>query len=145
VAIPDEKKIKEAETKLRSIIGLFSGKRVLLIQCRPEPDSENTNRKRLGHRRIMRYDLKNENYWTLLRSSFIQEIKKSNFDIFLDLDPAFKMTNVFICRSLNPPLRIGLTKPNSEPFFNLLFGRENASYEEKLEGLNDFLKTLELS
>ena len=88
-------------------------------------------------------NLKKQNLYHLLRAQSLKQLAEQPFDVLLDLDPDFSLLNAYLCRLLRPPLRISLSKPYSNAFYNLQYnGKANAPYAKRLERLLQFLKSL---
>jgi len=81
-----------------------------------------------------------QSLWTLWRHPQINTLRKQHFDLLIDIDPANRGYQ-FLCGRLNIPMRIALTKPQIDPYYNLEYsGRAQAPYAQRLEGLLDFLQ-----
>jgi hypothetical protein len=58
------------------------------------------------------------NTWYLPRPDLLRKVKKSTFDLALDLNVRFALPSSFLCRASQAPLRIGFVKPYSDSFYN---------------------------
>jgi hypothetical protein len=55
----------------------------------------------------------------LPRADLLRRLKKSTFDVALDLNVGFALTSCYLCRASAAPLRIGFVKPYADSFYNL--------------------------
>jgi hypothetical protein len=86
--------------------------------------------------------LPKQSYWTLTRSAELNAFVRKRFDVFLDLETGTGLVGAYLCRAMRIPVRIGLAKPGSEKFYNFLYnGKSEASNEQKISGLIQFLKS----
>ncbi|MFH0989138.1 MAG: hypothetical protein V1799_03880 [bacterium] len=58
------------------------------------------------------------NYWYVPRGELRQKMKKSTFDMALDLNISFAFPSAFLCRESLAPLRIGFVKDHADDFYN---------------------------
>lgn len=58
------------------------------------------------------------NAWFLPRGELLRKMKKSTFDVALDLNIRFALPSSYLCRASSAPLRIGFVKPNADSFYN---------------------------
>ena len=56
--------------------------------------------------------------WYLPRTDLLRKVKKSTFDVALDLNIGFALPSSFLCRASQAPLRIGFKKPYADYFYN---------------------------
>lgn len=56
--------------------------------------------------------------WYLPRTDLLRKVKKSTFDVALDLNIGFALPSSFLCRASQAPLRIGFKKPYADSFYN---------------------------
>jgi hypothetical protein len=59
------------------------------------------------------------NSWFLPRPDLLRKVKKSTFDVALDLNRGFALPSSFLCRASQAPLRISFVKPYADSFYNL--------------------------
>jgi hypothetical protein len=58
------------------------------------------------------------NAWFLPRGDLLRKMKKSTFDVALDLNVRFALPSSYLCRASAAPLRIGFVKPYADSFYN---------------------------
>ncbi len=58
------------------------------------------------------------NAWFLPRGDLLRKVKKSTFDVALDLNIRFALPSSYLCRASAAPLRIGFVKPYADSFYN---------------------------
>ena len=58
------------------------------------------------------------NAWYLPRADLLRKMKKSTFDLALDLNIRFALPSSFLCRASQAPLRIGFVKQYADSFYN---------------------------
>ena len=58
------------------------------------------------------------NKWFVPRTDLLRKMKKSTFDVALDLSVRFALASSFLCRASQAPLRIGFVKPFADSFYN---------------------------
>jgi ADP-heptose:LPS heptosyltransferase len=56
--------------------------------------------------------------WYLPRTNLLRKMKKSTFDVALDLNIRFALPSSFLCRASQAPLRIGFVKQYADSFYN---------------------------
>jgi len=54
----------------------------------------------------------------LPRAELLRKMKKSTFDVALDLNIRFALPSSYLCRASAAPLRIGFVKPYADSFYN---------------------------
>lgn len=75
------------------------------------------------------------------QKQFVQIIKKKGFDVVIDLTPDFDFINTFICRASGSKLRVCLSDPIGDPFYNFLIRTEpSLPLEKRYEILVHYLK-----
>jgi hypothetical protein len=85
---------------------------------------------------------KNVHLWSIIRSEHFKELRERHFDVLIDVDPVFNLLSAYLCRVLNPRIRIGFSKPYSLKFYNLLYnGMLSSEYSKRLHGLHRFIKS----
>jgi len=58
------------------------------------------------------------NTWYVPRSDLLRKMKKSTFDVALDLNVRYALPSSFLCRASQAPLRIGFVKQDADCFYN---------------------------
>jgi hypothetical protein len=56
--------------------------------------------------------------WYVPRSDLLRKMKKSTFDVALDLNIRFALPSSYLCRASQAPLRIGFVKQYADSFYN---------------------------
>lgn len=56
--------------------------------------------------------------WYVPRTDLLRKMKKSTFDLALDLNIRFALPSSFLCRATQAPLRIGFVKQYADNFYN---------------------------
>ena len=56
--------------------------------------------------------------WYVPRTDLLRKMKKSTFDVALDLNIRFALPSLFLCRASQAPLRIGFVKQHADNFYN---------------------------
>ena len=56
--------------------------------------------------------------WYVPRTDLLRKMKKSTFDVALDLNIRFALPSSFLCRASQAPLRIGFVKQYADNFYN---------------------------
>jgi hypothetical protein len=56
--------------------------------------------------------------WFLPRADLLRKVKKSTFDVALDLNVGFALPSSFLCRATQATLRVGFVKPYADSFYN---------------------------
>lgn len=59
------------------------------------------------------------NVWFLPRSDLTQKVKKSTFDVAIDLNLDMALPSAYLCRASDARIRVGFVKPYSDTFYNL--------------------------
>lgn len=67
---------------------------------------------------IMTFTPEELNTWFLPRGELLRKMKKSTFDVALDLNIRFALPSSYLCRATAAPLRIGFVKPYADSFYN---------------------------
>jgi len=67
---------------------------------------------------VVTYTGEELNTWYLPRPGLLRKMKKSTFDVALDLNVRFALTSSFLCRASQAPLRIGFVKQYADSFYN---------------------------
>ena len=67
---------------------------------------------------IMTFTPEELNMWFLPRGELLRKMKKSTFDVALDLNIRFALPSSYLCRASAAPLRIGFVKPYADRFCN---------------------------
>jgi hypothetical protein len=57
-------------------------------------------------------------YWFLPRRELTRILKKSTFDIAIDLNVGVALPSAFLCRASNARVRVGFVKPHADTFYN---------------------------
>lgn len=57
--------------------------------------------------------------WFTPGTGLLRKVKKSTFDIAVDLNPEFDLFGAFVCRESRAPVRVGFVKENADMFYNL--------------------------
>jgi len=58
------------------------------------------------------------NAWFVPREELLRKVKKSTFDVALDLNIRFALPSSFMCRASQAPLRVGFVKQHADYFYN---------------------------
>ena len=58
------------------------------------------------------------NAWYCPGTDLLRKVKKSTFDVAVDLNIRFALPSSFLCRASRAPLRIGFVKPDADSFYN---------------------------
>ncbi|MBE0557833.1 MAG: hypothetical protein IH628_11430 [Proteobacteria bacterium] len=56
--------------------------------------------------------------WFTPDVGLLRKLKKSTFDIAIDLNPEFDLFSAFVCRASLAPVRVGFVKDNADVFYN---------------------------
>jgi len=67
---------------------------------------------------LLTYSPAELNTWFVPRDDLLRKMKKSTFDLALDLNIRFALPSSFLCRASQAPLRIGFVKPFADRFYN---------------------------
>ena len=79
--------------------------------------------------------------WKLFNSA-IKSLTLADIDLLLDLDPHFSLLSIYLCRLIQPEVRICLSKKESQHFYNLQFkGKGYSPYPEKRFNLFQLLRS----
>lgn len=141
---PTEQTTVSCADQIENLTRLFSGYEIVLLHTEAAGYSPETYRiQNLFDSLVTVSNIPKGNLWKTGRSKEIQQIIDKPFDIYMDLDPDFNLLSLYLCRRLQPAVRIGLTKPHSIHFYNLLYnGKGGTPYKERLEGLYKFLRAV---
>ncbi len=82
------------------------------------------------------------NTWYLPRNDLLRKVKKSTFDVALDLNVHFALPSSFLCRATQAPLRIGFVKPYADSFYN--FQIQTGPSNNPTQALTQLLKCVEM-
>jgi len=82
------------------------------------------------------------NSWFVPRTDLLRKMKKSTFDVALDLNVRFALPSSFLCRASQAPLRIGFVKPFADSFYN--FQIQTGSSSNLQQVYSQLLKCLEM-
>ncbi len=72
-----------------------------------------------GHYQVMTYDRKDITAWFVPRQGLLGRMKRSTFDVALDLNTSFVLPGAFLCRESKAPLRVSFAKSYADEFYNL--------------------------
>lgn len=67
---------------------------------------------------ILSYGRDDIGRWFTPGSGLLRKLKKSTFDVAVDLNPDFDLFSAFVCRASLAPLRVGFAKDNADVFYN---------------------------
>jgi len=87
-------------------------------------------------------DIPKMSLWSFRRSKSLAQFHEQRFDVLIDLDPDFNLLNVYLCRFIQPPVRVGFSKPFGHRYYNIQYNGSDTSYAANLEGLFNFLLSL---
>ena len=91
---------------------------------------------------VIFFDPTKQKFWDIIEPKLLKQLTRHNFDVFLDLDPEFNLFTLYLCRFLNPPVRIGFSKLHTNWSYNLEYcTKKDIPYENKIEGLLRFLES----
>lgn len=68
---------------------------------------------------ILAYENKDMGRWFTPGDELLRKLKKSTFDVAIDLNPDFDLFSAFVCRASLAPIRVGFVKDNADVFYNL--------------------------
>lgn len=68
--------------------------------------------------KVLTYGEEDVNRWFIPRPELLQIVKKSTFDVALDLNRQFALTSAYLCRESQAPLRVSFTKMHADHFYN---------------------------
>lgn len=78
---------------------------------------------------LITYSDEDLNQWFLPRSELLRKVKKSTFDLALDLNRDFALTSAYLCRESQAPLRVSFTKRHADEFYNFQIQTREQSEE----------------
>ena len=76
---------------------------------------------------LVRYSMDDLGLLFVPRSELLRKVKKSTFDVALDLNIRFALPSSYLCRASAAPLRIGFVKPYADSFYNFQIQTGNSS------------------
>jgi ADP-heptose:LPS heptosyltransferase len=82
------------------------------------------------------------NTWFVPRAELLRKVKKSTFDLALDLNQGFALPSSFLCRASQAPLRIGFVKPYADDFYN--FQVQTGQARDPSQAYSTLLKCIEM-
>ena len=124
---------------LDQIASLFPGRDITALH----PGLEDTASRKSVALPIHYLNLKKESIRALSKSAALGKLVKRRFDLFLDLNPAYSLLGIYLCRRARAPVRIGFEKPQSHRFYNFVYESTcNGRYADALSGLTQFLGSL---
>jgi ADP-heptose:LPS heptosyltransferase len=82
------------------------------------------------------------NRWFVPRPELLRKMKKSTFDLALDLNQGFALPSSFLCRASQAPLRIGFVKPYADDFYN--FQVRTTQVKDPSQAYSTLLKCIEM-
>ena len=125
-------------------IQLFPDKNVTLLLLHSKTKStENSGRQKLLGNVIHVTDIQKMRLWHFRRSQSLKQLKGKRFEVLIDLDPEFNLLNIYLCRVVQPTIRIAFTKPYSDRFYNVQYnGKPDTPFDKNIEGLLNFLRSL---
>ena len=144
ISCPTGKEISCHSTIVAKFASLFP-REGLVVLC---PGSEKYSPEKYRIERLLSYpitfpDIPKHSLWNLVRCKSLKQLNQHRFDALLDLDPDFSLLNVYLCRLLHSPVRIGFTKPHSNRLYNIQYnGKPGVPYAKRLEGLLQLLQSL---
>ncbi len=68
---------------------------------------------------VITYDEDDVNAWFVPRGNLLQKVKRSTFDLAVDLNLGFWLPSAFLCRASRAAIRVGFTKRYADQFYNL--------------------------
>jgi hypothetical protein len=69
--------------------------------------------------RLITFGAQDLDNWFLPRDKLLQTVKKSTFDVAIDLNLELALPSAFLCRSSNARIRIGFEQEMADTFYNL--------------------------
>jgi hypothetical protein len=99
---------------LRYLVDRFGGS--LIVVARQELSSWLAADKRCE---ILSYGDDDVRGWFTPGVGLLRKLKKSTFDVAVDLNPDFDLFSAFVCRASLAPVRVGFVHDNADVFFNL--------------------------
>jgi hypothetical protein len=82
------------------------------------------------------------NTWYVPRGDLLRKMKKSTFDLALDLNVRFALPSSFLCRASQAPLRIGFVKEYADTFYN--FQVQSGPPNNPTQAYTQLLKCIEM-
>lgn len=70
------------------------------------------------HPQVQTFTPTDLNVWFLPRSELTRRVKKSTFDVAIDLNLDMALPSAYLCRASEARIRIGFVKPNGDVFYN---------------------------
>lgn len=139
LSCPAEEKEKNFGIPIEKFSELFQNKSVTILY--PENTIESC---KMVSNNVTNYPKKIKyNVLNLIHSDTIAQLCKKNFEIFIDLDPNISLLNIFLCRQLNPAVRVSFEKPSSHHFYNIRYNiNPKKSYSENRSNLYYFLSSM---
>jgi ADP-heptose:LPS heptosyltransferase len=71
-----------------------------------------------GNVQVLPYSEEDVNTWFIPRRELLGKMKRSTFDVALDLNVGFTLMSAFLCRESKAPLRVSFAKSFADEFFN---------------------------
>ena len=144
ISCPDGKEIFCCSATVAKFANLFPREGLIILCPNVEKYSiEKYKLQQLLNSPIHFPDVTKHSLWSIFKSRTLKQLEQNHFDLLLDLNPHFSLLNLYLCRLLRPPLRIGFAKPHSKRLYNLQYnGKPGTSYGNKLEGLLRLLQSL---
>jgi ADP-heptose:LPS heptosyltransferase len=71
-----------------------------------------------GNVQVLPYSEDDVNTWFIPRRELLGKMKRSTFDVALDLNVSFTLMSAFLCRESKAPLRVSFAKSFADEFFN---------------------------
>jgi ADP-heptose:LPS heptosyltransferase len=91
---------------------------------------------------LLTYGAEELNALFLPRTDLLRKLKKSTFDVALDLNIRFALPSSFLCRASQAPLRIGFVKPFADSFYN--FQVQTGPSSNHTQAYSQLLKCLDM-
>lgn len=67
---------------------------------------------------LLTYSPNDLTMWFVPGSELLRKVKKSTFDVAIDLNVGFSLPSAFLCRASQAPVRVSFTKPHADEFYN---------------------------
>jgi len=67
---------------------------------------------------LVTYSAEDLTIWFVPRVELLRKVKKSTFDVAIDLNLGFSLPSAFLCRASQAPVRVSFTKPHADEFYN---------------------------
>lgn len=80
--------------------------------------------------------------WFVPRGELLRKVKKSTFDIAVDLNASFVLPSAYLCRESRAPVRISFAKEHGERFFN--FQVQTKASSSFTHAYRNFLRCMEM-